>query len=100
MAKDLFSYQAGVAMLFANEHDAPVVRAPVTVDSMRLIGEPAALSFGAELHPTVCHQGFANSLVNWMKNIRWTSSAFVEGVGLLHDTSWIELFWGYVHDCS
>ena len=51
LAKDLFSFQAGVAMLFANERDAPVVHAPVTVDSMCLIGEPAALSFGWSFIP-------------------------------------------------
>ena len=100
LAKDLFSYQAGVAMLFANEHDAPVVRTPVSVGPMHLVGEPVALSFGAELHPAVCHQGFANSLINWMKTIRWSSSSIVQGVGSLHDTSWIELFWGYVHDTA
>ena len=94
LAKDLFSFQAGVAMLFANERDAPVVRAPVTVDSIRLIAEPAALSFGVDLHPTVCHQGFASSLLNWMKEIRWAPSAFVQGVGSLQDTTWVANFFG------
>ena len=37
LAKDLFSFQAGVAMLFANERDASDVREPVKVESIRLI---------------------------------------------------------------
>ena len=30
-----------------------------------------------------------------MREIRWTSTTSVDGLGSLQDTSWLELFWGY-----
>ena len=99
-AKDLFSFQAGVALLFANDRDAPVVRQPVVVGSVSLVGLRSVLKFEHDIHPVVCHQGFARSLLNWMREIRWAPAADAGSLGQLQDTSWLELFWGYVHDTS
>ena len=35
-----------------------------------------------------------------MREIGWTPAASVDGLGSLQDTSWLELFWAYVHDTS
>ena len=35
-----------------------------------------------------------------MREIRWAPSGFADGLGPLRGTSWLELFWGYVHDTS
>ena len=37
-----------------------------------------------------------NSLLNWMREIRWAPTADAGSLGPLQDTSWLELFWGYV----
>ena len=44
--------------------------------------------------PCFCHQGFAQSLLNWMREIRWTPIAKVDGCGTFQDTSWLDLFLG------
>jgi hypothetical protein len=87
-------------MLFANDRDAPVVRQPVKFESVCLVGLISTLTSGYDIHPVVCHQGFARSLINWMREIRWTPAAVTDSLGPLQDTSWLELFWGYVHDTS
>ena len=97
-AKDLFSFQAGVALLFANDRDAPVARQPVVVGTASLVGSRSVLKFEHDIHPVVCHQGFARSLINWMREIRWAPAADAGSLGQLQDTSWLELFWGYIHD--
>ena len=91
---------AGAALLFANDQDAPVVKPPVQFGAIAMIGPSFRLTFPADIQPVVCHQGFARSLLNWMREIRWTRAASVEGLGLFQDTSWLEIFWGYVHDTS
>ena len=59
MAKDLFSFQAGVALLFANDRDAPIARQPVAIESVCLVGLRSTLSFEDDIHPLDSHQGFA-----------------------------------------
>ena len=100
LAKDLFTFQAGAALIFANDKDSPQVREPVLVGEVTQIGASLSLTFCDELHPVVCHEGFGRSLLNWMRGIRWTPSGFLDGVGPLQDTSWIEMFWVFVHDTS
>ena len=58
------------------------------------------MTFKDDIHPVVCHQGFARSLINWMREIRWTPAAVSDSLGSLQNTSWIEIFWVYVHDTS
>ena len=80
--------------------DAPVVHQPVAFGTIQLLGPPSFLAIGEDIHPVVCHQGFARSLLNWMREIRWTPSASVDGLDVSQDTSSLEMFWGYVHDTS
>jgi len=87
LAKDLFSFQAGAALIFANDKDSPQVREPVVIDQVRQIGTLSYLVFGEDLHSVVCHKGFAMSLLNWMREIRWAPSGFADGLGPLQDTS-------------
>ena len=35
-----------------------------------------------------------------MREIRWAPFGFADELGPLQDTSWLELFWGCVHDTS
>ena len=100
LIRSLHQFQAGVGLLFANDQDAPIVRQAVVLTTVQLIGLPCSPTVPEEISPTVCHQGFATSLLNWIREIRWAPSGFVEGLGPLQDTSWIELFWGFVHDTS
>ena len=51
LARDLFSFQAGVAMPFANDKDAPVVREPVAFSSIRLVGPPGFAAVGLSPRP-------------------------------------------------
>ena len=50
-AKDLFSFQAGVALLFANDRDAPVARQPVVVGTASLVGSRSVLKFNMTSTP-------------------------------------------------
>ena len=100
LARDLHQFQAGVGLMFANDQDAPQVRPVVTLSSLRLIGPPTFPVVPVDAAPVVCHQGFANLLLNWIREIRWAPSGFAEGLGPLPDTSWLEMFWGFVHDTS
>ena len=63
------------------------MREPVVIDQVRQIGTLSYLVFGEDLHPVVCHKGFAMSLLNWMREIRWAPSGFADGLGPLQDTS-------------
>ena len=100
LAQDLYSFQAGVALIFANDGDAPEVNQQVRIGRVHPVGLLSSLWFEHDIHPVVCHQGFARSLINWMREMRWTSTVSVDGLGSLQDTSWLELFWGYIHDTS
>ena len=100
LAQDLYSFQAGVALIFANDGDAPEVNQQVRIGRVHPVGVLSSLWFEHDIHPVVCHQGFARSLINWMREIRWTSTVSVDGLGSLQETSWLELFWGYIHDTS
>jgi len=100
LARDVFSFQAGAALIFANDKDSPQVREPVVIDQVRQIGTLSYLVIVEDLHPVVCHKGFAMSLLNWMREIRWAPFGFADELGPLQDTSWLELFWGCVHDTS
>jgi hypothetical protein len=95
LAKDIYSFQAGVALIFANDGDAREVRQQVWIGDVHPVGLLSSLRFEDDIQPVVCHQGFARSLINWMREIRWTSTTSVDGLGSLQDTSWLELFWGY-----
>eukprot|EP00435_Cladocopium_sp_Y103_P039448 s2037_g10.t1 len=82
LARDLHQFQAGVGLLFANDQDAPQVRSVVTLSSLRLIGPPSFPVVPVDVAPVVCHQGFANLLLNWIREIRWAPSGFAEGVAV------------------
>ena len=97
LARDVFSFQAGAALIFANDKDSPP---PVVIDQVRQIGTLSYLVIVEDLHPVVYHKGFAMSLLNWMREIRWAPFGFADELGPLQDTSWLELFWGYVHATS
>lgn len=66
---------------------------PVAFGTIQLSGPPSFLAIGEDIHPVVCHQGFARSLLNWMREIRWTPSASVDGLDVSQDTSSLEMFW-------
>ena len=100
LARDVFSFQAGAALIFANDKDSPQVREPVVIDQVRQIGTLSYLVIVEDLRPVVCHKGFAMSLLNWTREIRWAPFGFADELGPLQDTSWLELFWGCVHDTS
>ena len=87
LARDVFSFQAGAALIFANDKDSPQVREPVVIDQVRQIGTLSYLVIVEDLRPVVCHKGFAMSLLNWMREIRWAPSGFADGLGPLQDTS-------------
>ena len=87
LAQDLYSFQAGVALIFANDGDAPEVNQQVRIGGVHPVGLLSSLWFEHDIHPVVCHQGFARSLINWMREIRWTSTTSVDGLGSLQDTS-------------
>ena len=99
-AKDLFSFQAGVALLFANDRDAPVARQPVVVGTVSLVGSRSVLKFEHDIHPVFVTRVLQGPLINWMREIRWAPAADAGSLGQLQDTSWLELFWGYIHDTS
>eukprot|EP00438_Fugacium_kawagutii_P016388 Skav210370 [mRNA] locus=scaffold1357:474704:475540:- [translate_table: standard] len=98
-ATTMATYLAGVARIFANEHQDthPV---PSRLTSPLVFGDlhgspPADLDYtGAPYSPS-----FARSLCCWLSSLRWSPSAQDPcGPTLWTDTSWLELFWSHVWD--
>ena len=96
LSRLVHDYQVQVAFTFAQkvkiEHPEPV---PVTFRA----GYGFPLSpYGACIEDAAFkHEGFARKFVCWLEGLQWFPSA----VGLPHcDTSWLELFWGFIRDTA
>ena len=95
IADQVFRYQAVVAMAFAGSC-SPTPHGPIPPVS-------EFCGFGDALHPGtvdietchVYHQGFARKLLRWLSRLRWFPRSTC---GLREDTSWLEMFWGFLFD--
>ena len=89
-------YQVQVAFTFAQK-DKIVHPEPVPVTFRVGYGFPLS-PYGACIEGAAFkHEGFARKLVCWLEGLQWFQSA----VGFPHcDTSWLELFWGFIRDTS
>ena len=95
LADQVFRYQAAVAMAFAGSC-SPTPHGPIPPVS-------EFCGFGDALHPGtvdietchVYHQGFARKLLRWLSRLRWFPRSTC---GLREDTSWLEMFWGFLFD--
>ena len=63
LAKGVYTFQARVALLFANDKDAPDVQPPVQSGPVEFVCPHSRLAFSEDIHPVVYHRGFARSLL-------------------------------------
>ena len=97
LASQVFRYQAAIAMAYAGSL-VPVAQGPIQA-------VPEFLGFGEPSHPGtiefehchVYHMGFARKLLRWLSQLSWFPRS---QCGTRVDTSWLELFWGFLFDTS
>ena len=95
LTNSLFRFHAAVALAFAGS-SSPVPHGP-------LPPIPEFCGFGDALHLGtvdieachVYHQGFARKLLRWLSRLRWFPRS---SCGSRTDTSWLEIFWGFLFD--
>ena len=97
LARDLSSFQAGVGMIFAGEHDAPSVRPPVVISEVTPLGLLSLVQIAQVPLPSVPVPAFCTQLLDWFRGLSFSPSVRVSPLGDLVDTAWVELFWGFVH---
>ena len=97
LARDLASYQAGVGMIFAGEHDAPTpVTVPCFVD-VKPLGQASSVTVTVEVIPPAPRPDFASLLVRWLCGLSFVAQVDFVPIGVLGDMSWVELFWVFLH---
>eukprot|EP00435_Cladocopium_sp_Y103_P069089 s1031_g32.t1 len=80
----LFTDAKGVARIASFSgcggfHDGPLAQTPVVIGPVELIGPCSVPLIPREAAPTVCRQGFARLLTNWIREIRGAPSGSAEG---------------------
>ena len=97
LARDLASYQAGVGMIFAGEHEAPSpVPVPCFVD-VKSVGPVSSVTAASEEIPPAPRPDFASLLVRWLCGLSFVAQVDFVPIGVLADMSWVELFWVFLH---
>ena len=84
-------------MAFANTSTSlPQGPIPV-VDNLIGLGEPLSPNTVDVALCHVYHEGFARKLLRWLDKLQWFPQS---QCGTRKDTSWLELFWGFLFDTS
>ena len=97
LAAQVFRYHSCVAMAFASTSTSlPQGPTPV-VDSLIGLGEPFSPNTVDVALCHVYHEGFARKLLRWLDKLQWFPQT---QCGTRTDTSWLELFWGFLFDTS
>ena len=94
LARWVHEYQSRVAFVFAST-DVVEVRAPAEVTVKEGVGPFFSVSDVCLEECAVSHVGFASKLVSWLSNLKWYTGSVDREES---DLSWLELFWGFIHD--
>ena len=96
LARDLASYQAGVGMMFAGEHDAPVTPSMTPVLEIHSPEPTAGFQVSDVPVPPTPRPDFCSALIRWFETLSFVPSVQVIPHGVLEDIAWIEFFWIFV----
>ena len=92
IARWVHEYQSRVAFVFASTVE---VHTPVEVVVKEGAGPFFFVSEVCLEDCAVSHLGFASKFVSWLSNLKWYTGSVGHDDS---DLSWLELFWGFVHD--
>ena len=97
LAAQVFAFHARVGMVFSGVKEAGDDSLPVMVPNWAGFGVAQSCGF-VDVHAcNVCHVGFARKLLRWLESLSFYPSSCC---GQRHDTSWLELFWSFLHTTS
>ena len=97
LAAQVFAFHARVGMVFSGVKAAGDDSFPVMVPNWAGFGVAQSCGF-VDVHAcNVCHVGFARKLLRWLESLSFYPSSCC---GQRHDTSWLELFWSFLHTTS
>eukprot|EP00438_Fugacium_kawagutii_P015502 Skav201350 [mRNA] locus=scaffold2643:37261:41997:+ [translate_table: standard] len=94
----LARFHAAAALLFIQESSEHPDPPPVQVQQLVSLGPASFCTLTAAFPPPSRHPAFTRDLAQWLVAKPWFASVDLPGVGLLNDTSWLELFWVFVWD--
>ena len=97
LARELTSFQAGVGMIFAGEHDAPCpAPVPCLVDVVS-IGQVSSVVLASEEIPPAPRPDFSSLMIRWLCGLSFVAQAEFVPLGVLVDMAWVEFFWVFLH---
>ena len=96
MARDLASFQAGVGMMFAGEHDAPTMTPLAPVLDIFPMEPVKKVRIVETVMPPTPPTDFCSALVQWLGGLSFSSRVEVVPHGALSDMVWVEPFWCFV----
>lgn len=93
----MFAFHARVASYFSAVKTETAVTVMPVVPQWRGFGVGQTCGFVDVLACNVCHVGFARKLLQWLATLTFYPSS---ECGARRDTSWLELFWSFLHTTS